>query len=71
VSEPDADLYPPGTRVGKMELLVPLLVAMTVTFIVAMASLALLFAMVKRIRIDVFGYYTIALGLAGILIITL
>ncbi|MFW5861806.1 MAG: undecaprenyl-diphosphate phosphatase [Spirochaetota bacterium] len=61
-------LFETGIR---MEVLVPLLVAMTVTFIVAMASLALLFAMVKRIRIDVFGYYTIALGLAGIFIISL
>ncbi len=52
----------------ELHVLLPLLVAMLVTFLVALASLKLLFAMVRRIRIDVFGYYTIAIGLAGIIV---
>jgi undecaprenyl-diphosphatase len=44
----------------------PMTGAVAVAIIVALLSLKLLFAMVKRIRIDVFGYYTILAGSAGL-----
>jgi undecaprenyl-diphosphatase len=47
------------------ELIAPLCIALAVCFIVAMVSLKLLFFLVKKVRIDIFGYYTIAAGLAG------
>jgi len=37
-----------------------------VAIVVALLSLKLLFVMVRRIRIDVFGYYTILVGAAGL-----
>ncbi len=43
--------------------------AMIITIIVAMFSLKLLFALVKRIKLDIFGYYTIAFGSLGLLYI--
>ncbi len=42
-------------------------IAMAVTMVIGLLSLKILFSMVKRIRIHVFGYYTIALGLAGLI----
>jgi undecaprenyl-diphosphatase len=49
--------------------LVPLAGAMVLAVVLALFSLKLLMAIVKRIRIDVFGYYTIALGIAGLIIL--
>lgn len=49
-----------------LSLILPISIAMVLTFIVAMFSLKLLFKLVKQIKIDLFGYYTIALGLVGI-----
>ncbi len=50
----------------RADIVLPLLAASLVSFFVALGSLKLLFAMVRRIRIDVFGYYTIAVGLVGL-----
>ena len=52
-------------------LLMPLLASMIITVIVALLSLKLLFALVRQIRIDLFGYYTIAVGIAGCAVIIL
>ncbi len=53
------------------ELFVPLLITMIVTVIIALLCLRLLFALVKQIKIDIFGYYTIAVGIIGLIIILL
>ena len=45
----------------------PVIIAMIVTVIISLVSLRVLFSMVRRIRIDIFGYYTILLGIVGIL----
>ena len=50
-------------------LIVPLAITMVITIVVALACLKLLFALVKRIKIDIFGYYTIALGIIGLIIL--
>jgi undecaprenyl-diphosphatase len=47
--------------------LFPVMIAVMVTVIVSLVSLKVLFSMVRRIRIDIFGYYTILLGIVGIL----
>ena len=47
------------------ELYLPMLSAMVITIGVALVSMKILFAMVKQVRIDVFGYYTILVGIAG------
>ena len=49
------------------DLIIPLVIAMAVTLIVALISLKVLFYLVKKLRIDVFGYYTILLGILGLL----
>ncbi len=46
--------------------LLPLVLAMAVATILALAALHLLMHFVRKIRIDVFGYYTIAVGTAGL-----
>ena len=48
------------------EIILPLLIAMAVAVVIALLSLRLLFAIVKQVRINVFGYYTIVLGIVGI-----
>ncbi|MDY6970432.1 MAG: undecaprenyl-diphosphate phosphatase [Spirochaetota bacterium] len=45
----------------------PLSLAMVVTFIVGLISLKILFSLIRRVRIDIFGYYTLILGIGGIL----
>ncbi|MFC1669850.1 undecaprenyl-diphosphate phosphatase [Spirochaetota bacterium] len=52
-----------------MELLFPLLAAMLVTLVVALISLRILFALVKRVKIDIFGYYTIVIGITVIILV--
>lgn len=47
----------------------PMAGAVVVAVVVALFSLKLLFAMVKRIRIDVFGYYTILAGASGLAVL--
>ncbi|MBN2041268.1 MAG: undecaprenyl-diphosphate phosphatase [Spirochaetes bacterium] len=49
------------------DLIIPLVIAMAVTLIVALISLKVLFYLVKKLRIDVFGYYTILIGILGLL----
>ncbi len=49
------------------EMYLPLAIAMAVTIAVSLASLKVLFYLVKRVRLDLFGYYTIALGVAGLI----
>ncbi len=49
----------------------PLAGAFIVAVLVALAAIKLLFALVKRIRIDIFGYYTIIAGIAGVIILHL
>ncbi len=49
------------------EIIIPLSIAAVITVFVALLSLKLLFMLVRRIRIDIFGYYTIALGIAGMI----
>ncbi len=46
--------------------LVSLVLAMAVATILALAALHLLMHFVRKIRIDVFGYYTIAVGITGL-----
>lgn len=46
-------------------------IAMAVTMGIGLLSLKILFALVKKIRIHIFGYYTIALGLAGLIALSL
>jgi len=53
------------------ELALPLIASMAVTTAVAVISLKVLFYLVKKIRINIFGYYTIALGIAGLIIVKL
>jgi undecaprenyl-diphosphatase len=50
------------------ELYLPLAIAMAVTIAVSLVALKVLFYLVKRVRIDLFGYYTIALGVTGLVI---
>ena len=50
----------------RSDIVLPLLVASLVSFLTALVSLCLIFAVVRRIRIEVFGYYTIAAGIAGL-----
>ena len=49
----------------------PMAGAVVVAILVALFSLKLLFAMVRRIRIDVFGYYTIIVGAVGLAVVYL
>ena len=62
-----------GMKAGTLpgELFAPLAASMVVTVLVALVSLKILFALVKRIKIDIFGYYTIIVGIAGLIIINL
>ncbi len=59
-----AQLYQRGFIV---EGFLPVIIAMTVTVIISLISLKVLFSLVRRIRIDIFGYYTILLGIMGLL----
>ena len=47
--------------------LVPLIFSMILTFLTGLIALKLLFYLVKKIRLDYFGYYTIFLGTLGLL----
>jgi len=48
--------------------LLPLVLAMCITVAVALLSLKLLFAIVRRIKLDLFGYYTIIVGITGLVL---
>jgi undecaprenyl-diphosphatase len=51
------------------ELLPALAVSMALAILVALVSLKVLFALVKNVRIHIFGYYTVAVGVAGLAIL--
>jgi undecaprenyl-diphosphatase len=51
------------------EIYAPLALSMVITTIVALFSMKLLFELVKRLRLDIFGYYTIGLGILGLTIL--
>ncbi len=53
------------------EIFGPLGISMAVTVVVALVSMKILFTLVKRIKLDIFGYYTILLGIAGLLFLHL
>lgn len=46
----------------------PLAAGMTAAFLVALVSIGILFWVVKRLKLDLFGYYTIAAGFTGLVI---
>lgn len=48
---------------------IPVVIAMVVTFVVALASLKLLIAMLQSLRLHYFGYYTIAAGVVALIIL--
>jgi len=50
---------------------IPVLIAMAVTFIAALASLKLLIAMLKELHLHYFGYYTIGAGVAALIMLFL
>ena len=48
------------------ESLAAIAIGMVVSVIVALAAIRVLFWVVKKVRLDVFGYYTIAVGISGL-----
>lgn len=48
------------------DILLPTAAACLLCFAVALVSIRILYTLVRRMRIDMFGYYTMALGCAGI-----
>ena len=57
-----------GSKVFSLDMILPLSIVMLLTALVALLSLKALFFMVKKVRIDIFGYYTILLGMSGIIV---
>ncbi|MCL1911960.1 MAG: undecaprenyl-diphosphate phosphatase [Leptospirales bacterium] len=53
------------------EIFPPLATAMIVAVIIALFALKMLFAIVRQVRIDIFGYYTIIIGFAGLIYLSL
>ena len=51
--------YPP-------EIFAPIAAGMIVSIIVALVSISILFWVVKKVKLDIFGYYTISLGVIGL-----
>ncbi len=51
------------------EIFAPLALSFALTVVVALVSMKILFTLVKRIKLDIFGYYTIVLGIAGLIIL--
>ncbi len=50
------------------EIYAPLAAGMIAAIMVALVSIGILFWIVKRLKLDIFGYYTIALGIIGLVI---
>ncbi len=50
-----------------LDLILPLSISMVFTVIVALVSLKALFSIVKKVKIDLFGYYTILVGISGVI----
>ena len=53
------------------DVFLPILAGMAAAFIVALVSIRILFWIVKNVKLDIFGYYTIALGITGLIIMFL
>lgn len=49
------------------DFLIALSIAMAITILVALLSMKILFILVNKLKISIFGYYTIAIGVAGII----
>lgn len=50
------------------EILGPVAAGMAAAIIVALVSIRILFWVVKQVKLDIFGYYTIALGVTGLIV---
>ena len=50
------------------EIFAPLVAGMIAAILVALLSIGILFWVVKRLKLNLFGYYTIALGVTGLII---
>ncbi len=50
-----------------LDMILPLSLAMLLTVFVALASLKALFVVVKKVKIDLFGYYTFLVGILGVI----
>lgn len=50
------------------EIFAPLAAGMIAAILVALLSIGILFWVVKRLKLDLFGYYTIAVGITGLII---
>jgi len=50
------------------EIFAPVAAGMFVSIIVALISIRILFWVVKKVKLDIFGYYTIALGVTGLIV---
>jgi undecaprenyl-diphosphatase len=53
------------------DIFLPILSGMFAAFIVALVSIRILFWIVKNVRLDIFGYYTIVLGVLGLILLFL
>jgi undecaprenyl-diphosphatase len=49
------------------EMVLPLSISMIITIAVALISLKIIFYAVRKLRIDLFGYYTILIGILGLI----
>ena len=49
------------------DMALPLSISMLFTVIISLVSLKILFAVVKRVKLDLFGYYTILAGISGLI----
>ncbi len=54
-----------------VEFFITLAAAMVITVIVALFAMRILFYFVKKVRVDVFGYYTIAVGIGCIIAVVM
>ncbi len=50
------------------EIFAPIAVGMFVSILVALVSIRILFYVVKKVKLDIFGYYTITLGVTGLIV---
>lgn len=51
-----------------IEIIIPLFFSIVFTVLIALISLKVLFIAVKKVKVDLFGYYTILVGILGIFI---
>jgi undecaprenyl pyrophosphate phosphatase UppP len=50
-----------------LDMVPPLLISMVFTVIISLVSLKILFSLVRRVKLDLFGYYTFMLGFIGVI----